>query len=152
MTVMYNFRPTEITEHDYDCCCLADLPSRLRRSMRKKTECSGKKCKEFVFLRLPILNWLLHYRCEKDLLNDVISGVTVAIMNIPQGMLTESAYSRPETSSFRVQSNCFTSATLLRRVSMRTLLRRVRTKLDYGLGKDGNLRREFNKFAGCKYQ
>lgn len=35
---------------------------------------------------LPILQWLPQYSVKRDLIGDIISGVTVAIMNIPHGM------------------------------------------------------------------
>jgi len=45
---------------------------------------SVKEWKEFLLVRLPILKWLWEYR-HPSLFGDVISGVTVAIMHIPQG-------------------------------------------------------------------
>ncbi|XP_069999159.1 prestin isoform X3 [Penaeus vannamei] len=39
-----------------------------------------------VTARLPILSWLPAYKLRESLLGDVIAGVTVAIMHIPQGM------------------------------------------------------------------
>ncbi|XP_065886960.1 prestin-like isoform X2 [Dysidea avara] len=44
-----------------------------------------KEWKEFLLVRLPILRWLWEYR-HPSLFGDVISGVTVGIMHIPQGM------------------------------------------------------------------
>ncbi|XP_064547229.1 prestin-like [Drosophila montana] len=35
---------------------------------------------------IPILQWLPQYSVKRDLIGDIISGVTVAIMNIPHGM------------------------------------------------------------------
>lgn len=34
----------------------------------------------------PVLRWLPEYQVQKSLMGDVISGVTVAVMHIPQGM------------------------------------------------------------------
>lgn len=34
----------------------------------------------------PVLKWLPEYKCEKNLMGDIISGITVAVMHIPQGM------------------------------------------------------------------
>lgn len=35
---------------------------------------------------LPILSWLPQYSLKKDLLPDVIAGVTVFALNVPQGL------------------------------------------------------------------
>lgn len=35
---------------------------------------------------IPVLRWLPKYNCRKSLMNDVTSGITVAVMHIPQGM------------------------------------------------------------------
>ncbi|CAH1101026.1 unnamed protein product [Psylliodes chrysocephalus] len=44
------------------------------------------KCQKIIYNTFPILNWLLRYNWRKDLLPDFIAGLTLAIMNIPQGM------------------------------------------------------------------
>lgn len=49
----------------------------------KITNISVKKCAKKM---LPILDWLPKYKWKKDLTSDVISGITVAIMHIPQGI------------------------------------------------------------------
>ncbi|KAL1285939.1 Prestin [Trichinella pseudospiralis] len=36
--------------------------------------------------RFPCIQWLLQYNVKKDLPTDVISGITVGVFNIPQGM------------------------------------------------------------------
>nr|XP_029714134.1 LOW QUALITY PROTEIN: solute carrier family 26 member 6 [Aedes albopictus] len=35
---------------------------------------------------IPILQWLPKYHCKTDLLGDITAGITVAVMQIPQGM------------------------------------------------------------------
>jgi solute carrier family 26 protein len=55
------------------------------------TEKCGKKIKEIrplscVLNSIPVLKWLPRYSCRKNFLGDLISGITVAIMHIPQGM------------------------------------------------------------------
>ena len=42
-----------------------------------------KTYKEFLFKRVPILNWLPKYKI-RNLLPDSIAGFTVGVMNIPQ--------------------------------------------------------------------
>ena len=41
---------------------------------------------DFLLVHVPIISWLLSYR-PSFLVNDIVSGVTVAIMHIPQGMM-----------------------------------------------------------------
>lgn len=36
--------------------------------------------------RIPLLRWLPEYSWKKSLISDIISGITVAVMHIPQGM------------------------------------------------------------------
>lgn len=40
--------------------------------------------KSFLFTRLPILSWIWSYQ-TKNIVGDLVSGFTVAIMHIPQG-------------------------------------------------------------------
>nr|XP_029731389.1 solute carrier family 26 member 10-like [Aedes albopictus] len=44
---------------------------------------SAKGCARSVF---PIVGWLSEYSLKRDLVSDLISGCTVAVMHIPQGM------------------------------------------------------------------
>ena len=41
--------------------------------------------KNIAFDLCPVLKWLPEYQVKKNLMGDVISGITVAIMHIPQG-------------------------------------------------------------------
>lgn len=45
----------------------------------------GLDCKNIVESAIPVLKWLPEYKIEKNLMGDIISGITVAIMHIPQG-------------------------------------------------------------------
>lgn len=40
-----------------------------------------------ITARLPILSWLPAYNFREHLLGDIIAGVTIAIMHIPQGKI-----------------------------------------------------------------
>jgi hypothetical protein len=40
----------------------------------------------FLFKRVPVFNWLPKYKIKQYLFPDIIAGLTVGIMNIPQGM------------------------------------------------------------------
>lgn len=56
----------------------------------QKTSCSQWICniKPFNILLsiFPIFSWLSQYNLKNDLVGDIISGCTVAVMHIPQGM------------------------------------------------------------------
>nr|XP_006820995.1 PREDICTED: prestin-like [Saccoglossus kowalevskii] len=52
----------------------------------RKCQCGPRCCKGCMVSVLPILSWLPAYVVRKQLLTDVISGITVCIVNIPQGM------------------------------------------------------------------
>lgn len=45
----------------------------------------GLQFKNLLFDAIPVLKWLPEYKIEKNLMGDVISGITVAVMHIPQG-------------------------------------------------------------------
>ncbi|XP_006820996.1 prestin-like [Saccoglossus kowalevskii] len=52
----------------------------------QKCNCGPKCCRGCVVATIPIAGWLPHYVVRNQLLSDVISGLTVCVMNIPQGM------------------------------------------------------------------
>lgn len=43
------------------------------------------KCKQFVKETIPVLEWLPKYSIRNNLMGDIIAGITVAVMHIPQG-------------------------------------------------------------------
>ena len=45
----------------------------------------------FFLTRVPIINWIIGYQ-PGFIVGDIISGITVAIMHIPQGKCVVSAY------------------------------------------------------------
>ncbi|XP_062534825.1 prestin-like [Armigeres subalbatus] len=47
-----------------------------------------RSCNPFAALLkfIPILQWLPKYNCKTDLMGDITAGITVAVMQIPQGM------------------------------------------------------------------
>jgi solute carrier family 26, other len=42
--------------------------------------------KGLIYDSCPVIRWLPEYQVHKNLMGDVISGITVAVMHIPQGM------------------------------------------------------------------
>ena len=55
-----------------------------------------KEWKKFLFVHLPIIQWVLHYT-PKLLLGDFISGLTIGVTHIPQGkqMMTHPFFHPP---------------------------------------------------------
>lgn len=49
-------------------------------------KCSRSTLIRFIFSILPVLNWLPKYDVKQDLIRDVAGGLTVGIMQIPQGI------------------------------------------------------------------
>ncbi|NXD22211.1 S26A6 protein, partial [Spelaeornis formosus] len=51
-----------------------------------KTRCSGSAAKSLLFRFLPFLRWLPRYPVKDWLLGDIVSGFSVGIMHLPQGL------------------------------------------------------------------
>ncbi|XP_033744997.1 LOW QUALITY PROTEIN: prestin-like [Pecten maximus] len=63
--------------------------STLRQSLSKaksKCQCSRNCCLKFLYGIFPFFDVLKEYNVKKDLSGDIVSGLTVGIMHIPQGM------------------------------------------------------------------
>ncbi|XP_077978000.1 prestin-like [Glandiceps talaboti] len=64
-------------------------PSRCQqvgKYLTKQCACSTTCLKNFLFSKLPILEWLPKYQIRDDLLGDILAGFTVSVLNIPQSM------------------------------------------------------------------
>ena len=42
--------------------------------------------KRQLFKRIPFIDWIRHYKVKEWLLSDIVSGLTIGIVHIPQGM------------------------------------------------------------------
>ncbi|KAE8750616.1 hypothetical protein FOCC_FOCC002596 [Frankliniella occidentalis] len=72
-----------------DRCCSSCWPScgDVRDALpRLSGACSAKRAAETVRGVLPIVEWLGRYKWREDLVGDLVSGFTVAVMHIPQGL------------------------------------------------------------------
>ncbi|XP_030093883.2 prestin [Serinus canaria] len=61
-------------------------PRTLAQKIAHSCRCSSKKAKSHLYSFLPILKWLPHYPVKQYLLGDIISGVSTAVMQLPQGL------------------------------------------------------------------
>uniref|UniRef100_G1K940 Solute carrier family 26 member 6 n=1 Tax=Anolis carolinensis TaxID=28377 RepID=G1K940_ANOCA len=52
----------------------------------RKIRCSASTAKSLLFRFIPILTWLPRYPVKEWLLGDIISGFSVGIMHLPQGL------------------------------------------------------------------
>ncbi|CAH2311943.1 solute carrier family 26 member 6 [Pelobates cultripes] len=53
---------------------------------KNKLRCSRSAAKSLLFKFIPILQWLPHYPVKEWLLGDIVSGVSVGILQLPQGL------------------------------------------------------------------
>jgi hypothetical protein len=67
----------------YVCACLF---AELKRFLR--STCGSCSPSQALKQSVPIISWLPTYSWRDDLPSDLIAGVTVAIMQIPQGKIT----------------------------------------------------------------
>lgn len=47
--------------------------------------CTSIKPRKCLTRTIPALGWLPKYKWKQDLLADIVAGITVAVMHIPQG-------------------------------------------------------------------
>ncbi|XP_068107626.1 solute carrier family 26 member 6-like [Hyperolius riggenbachi] len=63
-----------------------DAGPKLSSRVKKRMRCSALIAKSLLLKFIPILNWLPHYPVKEWLLGDVISGLSVGIIQLPQGL------------------------------------------------------------------
>ncbi|KAJ3586793.1 hypothetical protein NHX12_013185 [Muraenolepis orangiensis] len=64
------------------CHAQTSLADKVKESMR----CSGPRLKSCMLGFLPVLSWLPKYPFRDNAVGDLVSGISVGIMHLPQGM------------------------------------------------------------------
>ena len=75
----YNFTTEDETKN---------IPERLRRQIHKRCAPSCQCVKKSLLSFFPFIGIMRHYSLRQDLFSDIIAGLTVGIMHIPQGQLS----------------------------------------------------------------
>ena len=60
-------------------------PTLLAR-LRKNCECSASCLGKTVLSKVPVINTMRNYQWKQWLLNDIIAGISIGVIHIPQGM------------------------------------------------------------------
>ncbi|XP_007941795.1 sulfate transporter [Orycteropus afer afer] len=63
-----------------------DFKQFIIKKLQKSCQCSPTKAKNMIFGFLPILQWLPKYDLKKNILGDVMSGLIVGILLVPQSI------------------------------------------------------------------
>uniref|UniRef100_A0A8C8BPG0 Solute carrier family 26 member 1 n=1 Tax=Otus sunia TaxID=257818 RepID=A0A8C8BPG0_9STRI len=89
-------RPLEATsmENSTSSCFLMERRTRVKinrkevmlAKLRKSCSCTPKKLKNFVMDFLPVLRWLPKYQCKEYIWGDVMSGLVIGIILVPQAI------------------------------------------------------------------
>lgn len=64
-----------------------DNETKFCEKLKSKTKsCGTKNVRNFLWTTIPILSWLSNYNVLKDLPGDIVSGITIAVIQIPQSI------------------------------------------------------------------
>ncbi|XP_075397915.1 sulfate transporter [Tenrec ecaudatus] len=64
----------------------SDFKQFIIKKLQKTCQCSPSKAKNMIFGFLPVLHWLPKYDLKKNILGDIMSGLIVGILLVPQSI------------------------------------------------------------------
>uniref|UniRef100_A0A8B9G0Y5 Solute carrier family 26 member 1 n=1 Tax=Amazona collaria TaxID=241587 RepID=A0A8B9G0Y5_9PSIT len=89
-------RPLEATrmENTTSACVLMERKTHVKMNrkqvmlakLRKSCSCTPQKLKNFLMDFLPVLQWLPKYKCKEYIWGDVMSGLVIGIILVPQAI------------------------------------------------------------------
>ncbi|XP_061472816.1 sulfate transporter [Rhineura floridana] len=63
-----------------------DIKACMLKKVKKKCTCTPARAKDLIFSFLPVLKWLPKYNLKENILGDIMSGVIVGILLVPQSI------------------------------------------------------------------
>ncbi|KAH0629693.1 hypothetical protein JD844_011961 [Phrynosoma platyrhinos] len=63
-----------------------DVKAWVVKKVKKKCSCTTAKAKDLIFSFLPVLKWLPKYNVKENILGDLMSGLIVGILLVPQSI------------------------------------------------------------------